>query len=292
METHPTDQCAPLELLEKRPKYKRKGLARWRYAGFFLFDTVLIFLLGALLCFIATGLFGSVNVVLGWLMIFVTQVLGHIILWIYLSKSFRWHEVRKWHFHLGLQLWFSYFFQFGFLAPVWSKIEQSMMDYVSGEFSIGWLITLAVVLSIPLFVSKIGLWVSIHSAIRVHYEGMGFGREYRMFFHPQTGKDVARALATRDRSLIDQLKLTPSPIEERRIFGSYAALTLTLPPEGKEGPAYLHLKDVWMGGAKIFSKNIHRALGFSRLHHVKLNENDMAALKELLPELFDPKSRI
>ena len=92
--------------------------------------------------------------------------------------------------------------------------------------------------------------------------------------------------------------MIPSLIEKPKRFTSYTALTLSVPPDGNRdagagnGELYLHLKDVTLGGTPKFSKRIHRAFGHSRLHHVKLNDQDFAALRELLPELFDDQSLV
>ena len=193
---HATDHLPPLAMLHKRPKHQRCGYARPRYALFFVLDTAIVLLLGIMLCGFAQWLFGD-SFLLKWFFITVGQIIGHVVMWIYLSKVFRIHEVRRWHFHLAMHLWFGYVLQFGFLVPLWGGIEESMMAYVNGEVALSWIVILSVFLALPLFLSKIGLWLTLHSALRVHYPGKGFANEYRVFFRPQTGRDVMRALEAR-----------------------------------------------------------------------------------------------
>ncbi len=268
--------------LAKGPKYKRTGLAAKTYfAGFFL-DLALFFGVG----------YGQ-----GWLLIAITfeftpwifvplflltQTTGYAICCMYLACSFTWHKVRRWWLQLVLHLLFAYAFQAGYFIPYLPQFEAGLLNNQIGPY-----IWLCWALSVPLLVKSIGLWWTIHPALRVYYPAQGqykgcWATENRWYFQPNSAKQIYQALEQGNIMHLHSKSAKP-PEQFPSIWRSFAVLTLSIHPTNPEGfPIYIHLKDVWFSGLPIFYKCIHRAAGFSRVHHVELSFQEYIALTEYL----------
>jgi len=276
-------------MLEQKPKYKRVGFFDTRYFLFFFLDVLIVLLIGFLP---AKIIFGFATVDTSWaLMIFVfclMQIILYPIVWAALSTSFRVHHVRGWWMHLGLNLFFAYILQAGMALPIWEYLMMNIENVnddnaeAAAYLAVAWM---SWAICAPLIIKSLGLWTTCHEALRVHYPGKGWGEEKKIFFQASSGKQVQDFI---DQKNTEGLRALLKKEPTKKPFGllGYTQLTLTQCPDAEvQEKSYLHLKDVFLSGTILWDRKTHRTLGFSRLHHVELSEQDVEHLKIMLPEL-------
>lgn len=281
---------SPLPGISARPKYKRRGFASASYLAGILLDSMMVFIISYILSCVFMYALPATNVVVDLVAFLFLQTIGHLAFWIWLALSFGYHQVRRWWFHLLLHLWFALVFQAAFFLPYVPRLEDALLNAEIAPY-----LWFAWALCAPLIVKSIGLGLTMHDAMRVHYpaaEGSKacWAKEERLYFQANSARLVYEALETGNLAEFKRLEV-PSPKHQPGIFRSFAVLTFSTHPTAPEQfPAYLHLKDVWFSGHPLLYRAIHRCPGFSRIHHLKLEAIEYEFVKWIFNSLNNRES--
>lgn len=263
--------------LAKGPKYKRTGFAATSYIAGFLLDTMAVFIVGYIFaCLFVYAVPSSFAVVEGAAFV-ALQLIGHAVFWAYLAFSFGCHKVRRWWLQVALHLWFAYVFQLAFFLPYVPLFEPALLNNEIAPY-----VWLCWALSVPLLVKSLGLCFTLHDALRIYYPPSSSAKgcwavQRHWYFNARSAKVVYEALEQGYREALQSVSLGP---EKRPL--SYSVLTLSTHPNDPQAPAYLHLKDVFLGNIWPFKNAVHRCPGFSRIHQIELNVEQCRHLESLL----------
>ncbi len=272
--------------LKGRPRLKRQGLARPAYALYFFVDLAIFAFIGYL-CSLAlraleSGDFGNhprSSMLFRILLPLVFYLLGNV----YLIFSFDKFQVRRCWLILFLDVLFAHVFTLGCAAHWLPGLIDSA---VQGDFRAISMIVLIILAPWSLLFST---WqITIHDGFRVHYniDGGKWADRHCAYFKSIKAHDVLEALGRGDANTLAALR-KPPPSAASHGWQNFTVLTLSTCPGHPEQPAYLHLKDVWIGGGPLATTRTHSTLGLSQLHHVQLLPEDVTRLYNLIPDMFD-----
>lgn len=123
----------------------------------------------------------------------------------------------------------------------------------------------------------------LNDGFRVHYpveRGM-WAEQESFYFRAGSGHAVVAALESGDAAALQALR-GPAPVVMAPAWQNYTVLTLSTCPADPRQPAYIHLKDCWLGGGPFLTSRVHATTGMTRLHHVMISPEEAARLRTMV----------